>query len=153
MPTALTFKILRLLSDAQSHPGSVLARRLGVSRARVASALRGLEGWGVELIYDSRRGYRLAAPIDWLDTRQIESGLRDHSAKFQVQVLDMTESTNTMLLERATSGAPSGTVLTAELQTAGRGRRGRAWHTGLGGALTFSLLWRFERGAGMLAGL
>ena len=153
MPTALTFDILRLLSDAQFHSGPVLARGLDVSRASVAGALRGLDSLGIELMCDPRRGYRLAAPIDWLDSRQIASHLRDHAAKFQVHVLDMTESTNTTLLKRAAAGAPSGTVVTTELQTAGRGRRGRSWHTGLGGALTFSLLWRFEQGAGVLAGL
>ena len=67
--------------------------------------------------------------------------------------MDETGSTNTDLLERATRGAPSGTVLVAELQTRGRGRRGRDWHSALGGALTFSVLWRFEQGAGFLSGL
>jgi BirA family biotin operon repressor/biotin-[acetyl-CoA-carboxylase] ligase len=41
----------------------------------------------------------------------------------------------------------------AELQTRGRGRRGRAWQAGLGDSLTFSLLWRFEGGATALSGL
>jgi BirA family transcriptional regulator, biotin operon repressor / biotin---[acetyl-CoA-carboxylase] ligase len=41
----------------------------------------------------------------------------------------------------------------AEFQSAGRGRLGRNWHSGLGGALTFSLLWRFDRGASHLGGL
>ena len=44
-------------------------------------------------------------------------------------------------------------VLAAEWQTAGRGRRGRAWTGVFGGSLTFSLGWRFEQGAGFLAGL
>src|SRR6185503_19126224 len=51
------------------------------------------------------------------------------------------------------SGAPSGTCLAAEWQSAGRGRRGRTWVSSLGGSLTLSLLWRFERGAGHLGGL
>jgi BirA family biotin operon repressor/biotin-[acetyl-CoA-carboxylase] ligase len=44
-------------------------------------------------------------------------------------------------------------VIAAEWQTHGRGRRGRAWHALPGAALTFSVLWRFEQGAGFLAGL
>jgi BirA family biotin operon repressor/biotin-[acetyl-CoA-carboxylase] ligase len=39
------------------------------------------------------------------------------------------------------------------LQRAGRGRLGRAWHSSIAGALTFSVLWRFDAGAGALAGL
>ena len=44
-------------------------------------------------------------------------------------------------------------ALAAEWQTAGRGRRGRAWTAIAGGSLTFSLGWKFEQGAGFLAGL
>jgi BirA family biotin operon repressor/biotin-[acetyl-CoA-carboxylase] ligase len=44
-------------------------------------------------------------------------------------------------------------VLAAETQTAGRGRRGRAWTAIAGGSITFSLGWRFEQGAGHLSGL
>jgi len=44
-------------------------------------------------------------------------------------------------------------VLAVELQTAGRGRMGRTWHSGLGTALTFSLLWRFACGLHALSGL
>ncbi len=152
MPTALTFDLLRLLSDAQFQSGPALARRLGVSRASLRTALRDLDAIGVELTRNPHHGYRLAAPIDWLDAAQIKAGLGPHAALYDLRLLDMTASTNTMLLENA-AGVPSGTVVVAELQTAGRGRRGRGWHTGLGGALTFSVLWRFEQGAGVLAGL
>src|ERR1700709_2456083 len=51
------------------------------------------------------------------------------------------------------AGAPAGTCLAAEWQSGGRGRRGRAWVSRLGGSLTFSLLWRFERGAGHFGGV
>jgi len=44
-------------------------------------------------------------------------------------------------------------VVAAELQTGGRGRRGRLWLSGLGGALTFTLLWRFDQGPASLSGL
>jgi BirA family biotin operon repressor/biotin-[acetyl-CoA-carboxylase] ligase len=73
--------------------------------------------------------------------------------RFDLRVVDIIDSTNTALLAQAMSGAPSGTCLVAELQTAGRGRRGRAWHSAVGASLTFSLLWRFESGAASLGGL
>ena len=53
-------------------------------------------------------------------------------------------STNTLLREQAEAGAPSGKVLVADRQTAGRGRRGRAWLSSPGESLTFSVLFREE---------
>jgi BirA family biotin operon repressor/biotin-[acetyl-CoA-carboxylase] ligase len=91
--------------------------------------------------------------VQWLSRAEILNHLGGQAARFAIEVVDETGSTNTDLLERAAQGAPSGTVLVAELQTRGRGRRGRGWHSGLGGALTFSVLWRFEQGAGFLSGL
>jgi len=152
-PTARTFRALRLLSDGEALSGENLARSLGVSRASVRKALACLENVGVELLSERGRGYRLGAPIDWLDRAAISRHLGEHAETFELRVVDVVESTNTMLLEDAVSGAASGVVLAAELQTRGRGRRGRVWHSGLGGALTFSVLWRFEQGAGFLAGL
>lgn len=66
--------------------------------------------------------------------------------RFDIDVLPSCDSTNAVLLGRAESGAPSGTVVIAEEQTAGRGRRGRSWFASPGDSLTFSLLWRFAPG-------
>ncbi|WIM05151.1 MAG: biotin--[acetyl-CoA-carboxylase] ligase [Candidatus Nitricoxidivorans perseverans] len=65
----------------------------------------------------------------------------DHAA---IEVLDECDSTNARLLDRAKAGAPSGTVIVAGCQTAGRGRRGRLWFSAPGDSLTFSLLWRLS---------
>lgn len=66
--------------------------------------------------------------------------------RFDIDVLPSCDSTNAVLLARAEAGAPSGTVVIAEEQTAGRGRRGRSWFSSPGDSLTFSLLWRFAPG-------
>ncbi len=153
MNAALTFKILRLLADAQMHSSQALAECLGVRRGSIAAAVERLVALGVEVSRVPGQGYRLDAPIDWLDAERVRSCLSADAAVLELDVVDIATSTNSIMLERASHGAPSGSVLAAELQTAGRGRRGRAWHTGIGGALTFSLLWRFEQGAGVLAGL
>ena len=59
-----------------------------------------------------------------------------------IDVVPRTGSTNADMLETARRGAPEGTVLVAEAQTAGRGRLGRSWVTSPGAALTFSVLLR-----------
>ena len=119
MPTALTFRALRLLSDDEFRSGADLARSLGVSRSSVWKALHGLEEVGVTVLRLHARGYRLAAPIDWLDRAQIVRELGTHAETYEVRVVDEVESTNTTLLEQAVAGAAGGLVLAAEFQTRG----------------------------------
>jgi BirA family biotin operon repressor/biotin-[acetyl-CoA-carboxylase] ligase len=54
----------------------------------------------------------------------------------------LTDSTNARARELAVAGAPHGTLVTADEQTAGRGRQGRAWTAAPGDALLLSLLVR-----------
>ena len=59
-----------------------------------------------------------------------------------VEVVPEAGSTNTDLAIRSKEGAPEGTVLVTEHQTAGKGRLGRGFTTPARAALTFSLLVR-----------
>ena len=76
----------------------------------------------------------------------IAAKLGDAAPRFDIDLLPSCDSTNAVLLTRAEAGAPSGTVVIAAEQTAGRGRRGRGWFASPGDSLTFSLLWRFAPG-------
>jgi len=153
IPKPLTFALLRLLADGKFHSGEVLAQELGVSRASVNNALQNIERYGLVLYSVRGRGYCLQSAPQWLDKSRVNSLLAQDADDFHLEVMDSTPSTNTLLLQRASSAAPSGSVIATELQTMGRGRQGRLWHSGLGNALTFSLLWRFECGLSGLAGL
>src|SRR3954452_5379965 len=53
-----------------------------------------------------------------------------------------TDSTNERAKELASAGAPGGLVVTADEQTAGRGRRGNAWFAPPGSCLLYSALMR-----------
>ena len=77
---------------------------------------------------------------------EIAARLGPAARRFDIDILPRCDSTNAVLLSRAQAGAPSGTVVVAEEQTAGRGRRGRTWFASPGDSLTFSLLWRFAAG-------
>lgn len=153
MANPLTFDVLRLLADAQFHSGEAMARALGVSRANVWYALKNAGQMGITLFRVRGRGYRLAEPIDWLEADVVTHALGSRGTKFQLKILDTVDSTNSWLLREAQVGAPGGLVAAAEWQRQGKGRMGRKWHSNLGGALTFSLLWRFAQGAGALSGL
>ena len=62
-----------------------------------------------------------------LDTLLLKERLASLAGRFDVDVLAECDSTSSELLRRATAGAPSGSVVLAERQWAGRGRRGRSW--------------------------
>ncbi len=64
---------------------------------------------------------------------------------FQIQVVAQTDSTNTQLLQRAVRRSMHGQVLVADVQTAGRGQRGRQWQANAGDAVLMSVAWEFER--------
>ncbi|RTL57034.1 MAG: biotin--[acetyl-CoA-carboxylase] ligase [Rhodocyclaceae bacterium] len=84
-----------------------------------------------------------AASPSSFQTGRLLQYLGGAACRFDVDDVAECDSTNTQLLARAEAGAPSGSVLVADRQSAGRGRRGRAWYGAPGDSLTFSLLWRF----------
>jgi BirA family biotin operon repressor/biotin-[acetyl-CoA-carboxylase] ligase len=151
--SVLTFQALRQLSDGRFHSGEDIAKSLGRSRATLNEALKLAPELGLDLFSVPGKGYRLGEPLEFLDADEIARSLAHSDARLRLEVVDEVDSTSSRLLERAAAGAPSGTCLAAEWQSSGRGRRGRSWVCALGGSLTFSLLWRFERGAGHLGGL
>jgi BirA family transcriptional regulator, biotin operon repressor / biotin---[acetyl-CoA-carboxylase] ligase len=149
----LAFKLLTELSAEHFTSGVALAKKFNVSRSAISDALKDATEAGVEIFSLTRRGYRLATPIDLLDIDSVREAIGDKAHRLNVDILPAIGSTNTELLARAASGAASGTCVAAEIQTAGRGRRGRAWQSQFASSLTFSLLWRFEKGAAALGGL
>jgi BirA family biotin operon repressor/biotin-[acetyl-CoA-carboxylase] ligase len=147
------FSLLRMLADGRFHSGERLGRALGLSRAGVWNLIRRIDALGLRVFKVRGRGYRLAEALDLFELDGLAAGLKKVSPELCVEVLDECPSTNTVLAQRAAAGAPHGTVLACEHQSAGRGRRGNSWVSVVGGSLAFSILWRFPRGAGALGGL
>lgn len=88
-----------------------------------------------------------------IDPALLESTAGLPAGRFAIVAVDECDSTSSELLRRAAQGAPAGTVVVADRQTAGRGRRGRRWLSAPAASLTFSLLWRFSGPPGRLSGL
>ncbi len=130
-----------------------MARHFGVTRATIWNALQDAETLGVRFFSVRGKGYRLPEPVNFIDAGRVLAALGTRGAEFSLDLHDQLPSTNTHLMARAATGAPHGLCVVAELQTQGRGRRGRVWQAGLGHSLTFSVLWRFDCGAGALSGL
>ena len=88
-----------------------------------------------------------------IDPALLKSRLGARAGRFDVDALESCDSTSSELLRRAEAGAPAGSVIVADEQSAGRGRRGRQWLSAPQDSLTFSLLWRFSGSASQLSGL
>ncbi|MEC9071563.1 MAG: hypothetical protein VX938_04250, partial [Myxococcota bacterium] len=67
--------------------------------------------------------------------------------------MDQVTSTNDVALELAQGGAPSGTLVMADQQTGGRGRRGRSWFSPPGANVYLSCVHRSRLPMESLAGL
>jgi len=145
-PTPLTARVFAALCDGRFHSGEQLARSLGVSRSAIWKAAGALRELGATLHAVRNRGYRLASASDALDAEKIRERLapevRDHVRS--VEATWSTASTNSVLLGRANPPSATSEVFLAEYQTAGRGRRGRAWLASPGGAICLSLSWTFR---------
>ncbi|MDR5903267.1 MULTISPECIES: biotin--[acetyl-CoA-carboxylase] ligase [Halomonas] len=147
--------LIRLLGDGEFHSGEQLGEQLGVSRAAVWKQLRKLESLGISMEAVKGQGYRLAEPLELLDGQRIIADLsrqaRGHLTRLFVE--ETLPSSNAFLRERFDHGAGHGEVCLVEQQSAGRGRRGRAWSTPWGKSLMLSLGWRVESGIAALEGL
>lgn len=125
--------------------GQQICDRFGVTRTAVWKVINQLkeEGYLIESV--SRRGYRLVeSPGDILSQSEIVSRLTTEWAGRKLYYFDVTGSTNNDAKRLAEEGAPNGTVIVADVQNAGKGRRGRKWQTLPGTALSFTLLLRPE---------
>lgn len=134
--------LLQVLADGHFHSGEALAKVLGVTRAAVWKKVHALEKFGLAVFRVPGRGYRLAQPLQLLEADLISAALpEDFRARLKhITVLPTVDSTNVWLSEHP--GEPA--VCLAEFQSAGRGRRGRAWVSPFGANLYLSLAWRFN---------
>ncbi|MBF0595662.1 MAG: biotin--[acetyl-CoA-carboxylase] ligase, partial [Candidatus Omnitrophica bacterium] len=99
-----------------------------------------LDGYKVDAV--PHHGYKLSAVPDKLIPAEIQHNLG--TRKFGCDVRHFNEISSTMdeAFRLGMEGAPEGTVVTAEVQTKGRGRLGRAWVSPKGRGLYFSLILR-----------
>ena len=141
------------MSDSAFHSGEALGEEFQLSRGSVFNILSQAEALGLTVHAVRGKGYRVPLQVEWLDRSVVNEHLGLLSSSYDVMIHDSVDSTNSTLMQAALQGAPNGSVICAEHQLAGRGRRGRPWHAALGGSLTFSILLRFEGGLSSMAGL
>ncbi|NBH15516.1 biotin--[acetyl-CoA-carboxylase] ligase [Lachnospiraceae bacterium] len=142
-------KILQELRRNQDSyvSGQELCEQFGVSRTAVWKAIKQLKEAGYVIEAVQNKGYHLLAAPDILSESEIVSRFHTKWLGKTVRYFDELDSTNTeakRIAEEAGETSWHGTVVVADMQTAGRGRRGRSWSSPHGAGLFFTILLKPE---------
>ena len=119
-----------------------LADRLFIDLSDLDPEVAKLRAQGYRVELRPRLGYRLEGIEDRLVAYEITRGLGTSVIGAQVECHETVASTNDVARTRASEGAPEGTTILAEHQTAGRGRLGRAWESTPRSGVLMSVLLR-----------
>lgn len=123
--------------------GEALSEILKVSRTSVWKQVKTLLAEGYEVESAPKKGYRISMPADLLSPEEVCPGLTTEvfgqKDYFYYREID---STNNRARVLASEGYPEGTVVVAEMQTAGRGRRGRSWYSPVSQGIYVSIILR-----------
>lgn len=134
-------EILRLLRSADGYiSGQELCNRFGVSRTAVWKAINQLKEAGYEIEAQQNKGYRLMAAPDLMTEAEIKSLMHTDWVAKEVLYFDTIDSTNIKAQELAEKGYQSGTLVVADKQESGKGRRGRSWVSPSGTGIFMTLM-------------
>ena len=137
--------VLAALKDNKGNwiSGEMLSKTLNVSRTAVWKQIKALQSEGYIVDSSPKKGYSLRATPDRLSNTEVCPGLTTRRlGQTHYIYLDEVDSTNNKARELAAAGYPEGTVVVAEMQTAGKGRRGRQWYSAPGTGIYVSIIFR-----------
>ena len=128
---SVKIEVLKALEENRGtfFSGEALANKLNISRAAVWKAIKQLKEEGYSIKAISNKGYSLSIETDVLSREGINIFLTEENKGLDIEVYKELDSTNVYAKQLAVQGALHGTVVLAEEQTAGRGRRGRSFYS------------------------
>lgn len=138
-------EILEALRETDGYvSGQDLCNKFGVSRTAVWKAIKQLKEAGYEIEAVPNKGYHIVSAPDLMNKVELESIRNTTWAGQEIYYYDVTDSTNIRAKELAEEGHPGGTLVVADRQEAGRGRRGRSWDSPSGTGIFMTLLLKPE---------
>lgn len=138
-------RILQLLREQEGYvSGQDICRQLSVSRTAVWKAIGQLkeEGYVIEAVQN--KGYHLSEAPDLVTEAEVSSRLETDWAGHPVVFREKIDSTNNEAKRLAEAGAEQGTLVIAEEQGAGKGRRGRSWSSPRGTGVWMTVILKPE---------
>lgn len=139
--------ILKELRQAEGYiSGERLSELCGVSRTAIWKHIKTLQQEGYQIESQHGAGYRLVGMADVLNARELADHLQGScfAPSAKIHCYQEVTSTNTVAKELAQKAADrqakQGIVVTAENQTAGKGRLGRPWTSAQGTGICCSVV-------------
>lgn len=138
----------KLLDHLKKHmsqwvSGEQISNQLGISRTAIWKQINRLKSDGHDIDSAPKKGYRLTAEADLMGIDAIQAQLKTQvMGQPAIHVFPTTDSTNLQAKILAGQGAAEGTVVVADTQSHGRGRRGRTWFSPPGRSIYTSLILR-----------
>jgi BirA family biotin operon repressor/biotin-[acetyl-CoA-carboxylase] ligase len=138
-------RLLGMLASGEFQSGQQLAKRLRISRGGVWKLIHSLQALGVDVESVPRQGYRLPRAVDLLDPNVISDAIRPEIRELldPLETLLSVDSTNSHVAAYPAAAPGTVQVCVAEVQNAGRGRRGRSWLAPFGCGICMSIGWQF----------
>jgi len=134
--------ILKTLQQERHISGEELGKRLNVSRTAVWKHINELRNRGYKIDSSPKLGYSFIKSTHLLLPEEIGLGLNTQIMGKHIVHYDEVSSTQDIAAELARGGAAEGTLVIAEMQTKGRGRKGRSWVSLPEGGIYLSLILR-----------
>ncbi len=144
MSMPLKDKVLEILEENKggSVSGNDIAQLVGMTRSAVWKAVKQLRSEGYMINAVTNKGYSLSEKSDFLNEHSIVKHLRTKSLGRKLDVFKSIDSTNSFAKSLAQLGAEHGTTVISEVQTEGRGRMGRSFHSPIGMGIYMSVVLR-----------
>jgi BirA family biotin operon repressor/biotin-[acetyl-CoA-carboxylase] ligase len=146
-------ELIKILSDGNFHSGEEIGAALGVSRAAVWKKLQKLEAMNIPFNSVKGKGYRLPEAVTLLEEQALFDYGFPQNTFDEITIELSLDSTNNAMMQAAENNVTARKICFAEMQTSGRGRRGRAWVSPFAQNLYFSVLWPFSQGIAAIQGL
>ena len=141
MLTTKDHVIASLIKADDYISGEKISSSLGISRAAINTAVKTLRATGYEIESSTQKGYRLIGHPDIINAGELLPFLPSDRVE-TIHAYDEVASTNDTLKQLSFEGAPEGTVVIADYQSKGKGRRGRSFDSPHGTGIYFSYLMR-----------
>ena len=141
----MKIEILKMLRETEGYvSGQELCNKFGVSRTAIWKVINQLKEQGYVIDSVQNKGYHITEAPDVMTEEELQSCRKTKWAGQEIAYFDEIDSTNIKAKELAEQGYPNGTLVVADQQVSGRGRRGRSWESPSGTGIFMTLMLKPE---------